>query len=294
LKKKILICYNKTLTTPGRYLEEGFRKLGIPIEVETDSLHGDQLSTKKYLGVIFVESPSPPKAFNMEACEVPRLFWIHHGKHHLQQNLELVKQYRPNMILMAHSLHLSKYFPVPARFFPFAVADNLFNHFRRWDEREYCASFVGRSNSKFYKIRNRNIRRIRLYLQDKKLPCKFTQNVTPEEMSVIYSKSKIVFNQSSEKVPETMNMRIFEALGCGALLVTNEVPLQRRLFKDGIHYVKFTSPKDLMRKVKYFLSHPKEACEIARQGHEYALKHHTYAHRAELALKILKGLSNEK
>ena len=43
---------------------------------------------------------------------------------------------------------------------------------------------------------------------------------TPAEMFSIYQNSKIVFNYSFKN---DVNMRIFEALGSGALLMTNRI-----------------------------------------------------------------------
>ncbi len=284
----------KHLTTPGRYLEDGFRELGVPLEVVTDELDGNQIQADKYEGIIFIESPNAPKARNMDSCDLPRMFWIHHGKHHLKRNLELIRHYRPEIILMAHSLHLAKHFPVEVCFFPFAVASNIFNSRRTWDKRLYNAGFVGRTAKLFYRVRNSNLRQIRYYLQRRNKSYRFVQNVTPEQMAHIYSKAKIVFNQSSDKAPETMNMRIFEALGCGALLLTNEVPKQEELFTKGVHYVIFNGSTDMMRKLQFYLSRPDLASQIANQGYRHVMNHHTYVHRAQTALEMLRKLADKE
>lgn len=294
MHKKVILCYGKTPTSPGRYLEEGFRELGVPLEVVTDELDGNQIPADEYEGIIFIESPKAPIARNMDSCGLPRMFWIHHGKHHLKKNLELIRNYQPNIILMAHSLHLAKHFPVEVCFFPFAVASGIFNSRRTWDKRAYNTAFVGRTDKSFYRVRNRNLRRIRYYMRRRNKPYRFVQNVTPEQMAQIYSNAKIVFNQSSDKVPETMNMRIFEALGCGALLLTNEVPKQEKLFKKDVHYIIFNGPRDMMRKLSFYLSRPDLASKIANQGYRHVMNLHTYAHRAQTALEMLRKLADKE
>jgi hypothetical protein len=289
--KTVILCYGKTPTSPGIYLERALRKMKIPVRVETQLLDGKKLDSKKYMGVIFIETPRSPKAKNMEYSGIPRLFWIHHGKHRLQRNLALVKQYKPHRILMSHSLHLSGHFPVPVEFYPFGVSDELFNSRRQFKKRRYAVAFVGHSVNSFYKQRNKNLRRIRLYLSRQGLPYVITNNITPRTMAQIYGKAKIVFNQSSEKVPETINMRIFEGIGCGALVLTNPAPHQNFLFKDRIHYILYKNSDDLMKQLKFFLSHQDLAEKIARQGYREAMNRHTYVHRTKKAISILKKIA---
>ncbi len=113
----------------------------------------------------------------------------------------------------------------------------------------------------------------------------FTGNFFFEEMAVVFSLSKIVFNKS---VKDDVNMRFFEALGCGSLLVTNQIEhSQDLLFKHGEHFIEYRSPRDLVEKVMYFLQHEEERERIAARGREEALRKHTYAHRMDYMLSFL-------
>ncbi len=55
-----------------------------------------------------------------------------------------------------------------------------------------------------------------------------------ETMAQVYSKSRLVFNRS---IKNDVNMRVFEAVACGSLLLTNDLRDngQDQLFRDGIH-----------------------------------------------------------
>jgi predicted SAM-dependent methyltransferase len=106
-----------------------------------------------------------------------------------------------------------------------------------------------------------------------------------EDMAVVFSLSKIVFNKS---VKDDVNMRVFEALGCGSLLLTNQIgPGQDLLFKNGEHIVEYRSRKELIEKAEYYLKHEEEREKIAAQGREEVLRKHTYAHRMDYMLSFL-------
>ncbi len=224
----------------------------------------------------------------MNNTSIPILHWIHHGQHRLKRNLKLIKQYKPDRILMSHSLHLAKHFPVPVIFFPFGVAEEVFDNHSSFKHRKYGVAFVGSSISRYYNQRNRDIRRIRHHLRKWGYPYKFVSNVSPAKMAQIYGMAKIVYNRSSEKVPQTINMRIFEGIGCGALVLTNKAPLQSSLFKDRVHYIVYKNSADMIRKLKFYLARPALAERIANQGYRAAKKRHTYDHRAKKVLALFK------
>lgn len=106
----------------------------------------------------------------------------------------------------------------------------------------------------------------------------FVGNKFFDEMAAAYSESRIVFNRS---IKNDINMRVFEALSCGSLLLTNNLDRNglSELFTDGIHYVSYRGKRDLLKKAAYYLSHEDEREAIARTGMVEALNHHTYSHR---------------
>ena len=108
----------------------------------------------------------------------------------------------------------------------------------------------------------------------------------PREMAKIYNQSKIVFNQS---IVHTMNMRIFEALSCGSLLLTERVKDgQDELFKHGKHLVAYSKNDNLVEIIKYYLFHDKERERIAEAGHNLFVSKHTYGHRVQTILETIK------
>lgn len=112
--------------------------------------------------------------------------------------------------------------------------------------------------------------------------------ISPDVMGAIYGRSKIVFNKS---INGDLNMRVFEAMASGALLVTDRIDNgMEELFADGVHYVSYTTAGEAIAKIRYFLRHDKERVAIARNGHALVLQHHTYLHRWKaLQLLVLEG-----
>lgn len=106
----------------------------------------------------------------------------------------------------------------------------------------------------------------------------YLQNEIPQ----VYSRAKIVVN-----IPalDDLNFRFFEALSCGALLLTKRLANgQEELFKEDIHYVAFGSEQELFDKVELYLRNDEERNKIALAGHEEVLRHHSLARRLETLL----------
>lgn len=104
-----------------------------------------------------------------------------------------------------------------------------------------------------------------------------------EEMARVYSASRIVFNRS---VRNDVNMRVFEALACGSVLMTNDLADngQAELFKDGVHLVTYDGPAQLLERIEYYLARGPERERIAQIGRAEVLAKHTYSHRMRRVL----------
>ncbi|MFO1045208.1 MAG: glycosyltransferase [Planctomycetaceae bacterium] len=107
-----------------------------------------------------------------------------------------------------------------------------------------------------------------------------------EEMARTYCQSRIVFNRS---VGNDINMRVFEALASGSLLLTNDLSEngQTDLFQNGIHLVTYRNCEEMLERLRYFLQHDEEREEIAARGRQEVLAKHTYRHRMEVILDTL-------
>lgn len=288
--QRILMCYGKTPYTPGSYLERAFGNIGVGVDVINDAADFSVLDTTTYAAVLFVESPARPPITikHREQLQAPVLFWIHHGENRLADNLKMCEMYRPDMLLMSHSLHLASRFPIPIRFFPFGADPQLFHSDIPYSTRHIDVSFVGTRGHEIYKNRDESLRFMEANLQGQ-ANLSLRKNIYLEDLSKHYRNSKIVFNQTADTI-KAFNMRIFEGMGCGALVLTDHTPEQTELFENGVHYVVYDSKEDMLEKLRYYLSHPDQAAKIAAEGQRHVVRNHTYEHRARQVLDLIKSL----
>jgi hypothetical protein len=85
------------------------------------------------------------------------------------------------------------------------------------------------------------------------------------------------------------NMRLFEATGVGALLVTESARNLPGLFTPGEEVVTYDSPSDLVQKVRHYVAHPDERRAIAAAGQRRTLAEHTYRRRMEQLDALLRA-----
>jgi len=112
-----------------------------------------------------------------------------------------------------------------------------------------------------------------------------------EEMAELYSRSRIVFNNA---IHDDLNMRVFEGMCSGSLLVTDRAPGSGldELFQDRKHLVLYEDGA-LIDTLRHYLDHPEERERIARAGMEEVLAHHTYEHRIETMIATLNRFNGQ-
>ncbi len=76
------------------------------------------------------------------------------------------------------------------------------------------------------------------------------------------------------------NMRVIEATGAGAFLLTNFHPELNRFFAPGEEIETFQNPDELLAKVRHYLAHDDARRAIAARGRERALRDHPLSNSA--------------
>lgn len=112
--------------------------------------------------------------------------------------------------------------------------------------------------------------------------------VWAKEMFYLLSASKITINRHIDVAENyANNMRLFEATGCGALLITDYKDNLNDLFDVGKEIVAYRSPEECIELVNYYLAHPEEAEKIATAGQNRTLRDHTYHKRMQRTARLL-------
>jgi spore maturation protein CgeB len=110
------------------------------------------------------------------------------------------------------------------------------------------------------------------------------------EMYKLLAQSQITLNRHGEVAGGyAANMRMFEATGVGALLVTNDARNLAELFEPEREVVTYLSPEDLIEKLRYYVAHDDERQEIAAAGQRRTLREHTYAQRIAQLAEVLEA-----
>lgn len=160
---------------------------------------------------------------------------------------------------------------------PLACSPEL--HHIEPQERIYDWSYIGATEGDYISRRTDLIAGLR-----KAFPNNVAETAWPIDMAMTYAQSKIVVNAC---VNFDVNMRVFEAMAAGALLITDEADGLDDLFEEGVHYVRYNSEEELHSKVAYYLEHEEERQQIAEAGHAFVLARHTYDHRVEYIMRTV-------
>jgi spore maturation protein CgeB len=99
-------------------------------------------------------------------------------------------------------------------------------------------------------------------------------------MYEILARSQITLNTHGRIAgDDANNLRLFEATGMGALLITDARKNMGELFDVGSEVITYRDADDCAELVRYFIDHPGEAASIAAMGQRRTLRDHTWANR---------------
>jgi len=108
------------------------------------------------------------------------------------------------------------------------------------------------------------------------------------EMYRALARSRVTLNRHINVAENNANnMRLYEATGVGALLITDRKDNLGELFEVGKEVVAYASPEEAAEKIRYYIAHPEEARAIARAGQARTLRDHTYQRRMEELVPVL-------
>jgi spore maturation protein CgeB len=124
--------------------------------------------------------------------------------------------------------------------------------------------------------------------------CVRSAHTRPDMWKKIYATSKIVLSihyrdSENQFSVHQASPRVFEAMACGAFVLTDRQKDVLTLFKDGEHLATFSDGDDLDHKIAYYLEHAAERERIAAAGRQEVLMRHTYAQRLQSLLDRIKA-----
>ncbi len=141
------------------------------------------------------------------------------------------------------------------------------------------------SETDITKITNNHTRPLRTLF-----PTKTKQGLFGKELFDGLRKSKITFNIHTDRADGFVgNMRMFEATGAGACLLTDTGHNIKDIFEPDKEIVTYSSVEECIEKAQYLLSHDEERKTIAKAGQARTLRDHTTMRRCETVHEILQA-----
>jgi hypothetical protein len=212
-------------------------------------------------------------AYGIEELPIPRLYWaidVHlnfYWQRHYGRLFDCVlsaqRDYVPLFVADG----------VPARWLPWGIDPTLFCDQRQ--RRVVDLAFVGMVDANRPK-RAAIVAELRRRFGLVTFGEDAARRLPEREMARVFGSAKIVLNES---VFGDVNFRTFEALACGALLLTERTGNGLvDLFTPGVHLATY-GPDDLVAQVEHYLATPHERDRIAAAGHELVMTRHTMAAR---------------
>jgi len=108
------------------------------------------------------------------------------------------------------------------------------------------------------------------------------------DMYKVLAQGGIVLNRHAEWAERyANNMRLYEATGVGAMLLTDDKDNLNNLFQVGKEVVAYRSQYDCAERLEYYLDHEDERAAIAAAGQRRTLNEHTYHHRMQELVQII-------
>lgn len=279
--RSVVLCYRSTPASPAHHLRAALERAGVEV-VAVDHLDFSRLPRVDAIAV--VESPTPPIPVSGPNPGIPVVFWVHHGEHHLEGNIRLSRTYGADLVLLAHSWHLALRFDRRVERFPFGAEPSPppppFPE-RRWD-----LAFVGAVDGSAYARR----RQLLAEAERELAAVRVASGIPPDAVDGVYRNSRSVLNEGGDRhLPITM--RVFEATGAGALLVTDPAP-GLDLISGGNHREIGTEGLDAPALRAALTDGSGEA--LARAAHRLTQDRHTYDHRVDLLFRFIETIEHEE
>jgi len=163
--------------------------------------------------------------------------------------------------------------------FPHAVESSLFPRAER--ERGFEVGWVGQIGGSLYRQRAHLLPELARSFRMNN----WTKHHAPPEMAEVYKQSKIVVNIGRDDYPQDANLRTFEAMAAGALLLTSlPSELTQIGFEEGKHFFGFRIRNEIAPLIRKYLVNETARRQVAEAAREKVLREHTYDIRVQALL----------
>lgn len=223
---------------------------------------------------LWVESVGGHYPQNMDALSCPRACYLIDSHLNLPTHLDWARHF--DFVFIAQREYLEEFRSRGIRTYWLPLGCDPEIHCRFELPKQYPVGFVGGVQS--------GSRRERLLTElSGKVPV-YYERCFWDDMARLFSQSKIVFN---EAVRNDLNMRVFEAMSTGTMLLTDMAVNsgQSELFMDGEDYAVYRD-QNLTEVARFYLENEDLREQVAARGRQLVHNAHTYDHRIRDLLAV--------
>jgi hypothetical protein len=158
-------------------------------------------------------------------------------------------------------------------------------------ERVYDVGWVGQTDGPIYRMRGPILNELSKSFRMNNPKRRYSL----EEMALTYRQSKIVVNVGRDDYPQDANLRTFEAMAAGALLVTSlPTELSEIGFEEGVHFVGYRDAREIVPLVRKYVEDVAARREIVEGCRQKILSEHTYQQRVDTILALIDQFENQR
>lgn len=110
------------------------------------------------------------------------------------------------------------------------------------------------------------------------------------EMLTLLKRSRVTLNHHGDVPPHANNFRLYEATGCGALLITDDKPDLHEMFESGRHVIAYRDSDECLAQIGHYLANQSAATAIATAGQQHTLARHTFIDRVQQLMVELEAM----
>lgn len=223
--------------------------------------------------IIVHDNSAPIGLDGLESTDIKTIFYSVDTHHHCDLHVELAKVFDVTFVAQRDYMPAFEAAGINVHWLPLWVSREV----TPIEPKEFGAVFVGTLNAKL------NPDRVAFFEALQKavpLVCK------SGDWATIFDRSEIVINQT---VKGDLNFRVFEAMGAGALLLTEKSPNGLfDIFKEGEHLVTYTKGdvQEAAERIRELLADKDRLRRIASRGRNEVMGKHRAEHRLAEVLRV--------
>lgn len=226
---------------------------------------------------LWIESVGGHYPRNLQALSCPKACYLIDSHLNLSWHLEWARQFDHVFIAQREYLDSFRELGINVHWLPLACDPEI--HTSLDLLKKHDVAFVG-------SLTSNNPRRTELLRMLSEQVNLHAERCFLADMAKVFSSSKIVFNCA---VNNDLNMRVFEAMSTGSLLLTDLAwnSGQDILFRDGEDYAVYRHDDLLPDTVGFYLDNEDLRERIGARGRQLVFAAHTYRHRVEDLLDVV-------